>query len=256
MRGRSIAAVGEAAVLPLLLFVAWWLATANSTSVFFPPLRTILSETGNDLLFGPLPRFLRFSLGNLAAGLGLATVAGVGFGLLLGLSPALNRLLDPALQFFRALPKVTLVPLIIGALGIGPMPKVLAIALGCVWPILLNTIDGVRGLETGHRDMARAYRLSPRLRLVHVVFPGALPQIVAGVRVALSVGVVIMVVSEIYGAEEGLGYYILSASRSFEVAKTWGGTLLVGLTGYALATGFAALERRMLSWHHDRALRT
>ncbi|MBO9649484.1 MAG: ABC transporter permease [Variovorax sp.] len=247
--GRTV----EGFWLPVLLFALWWWASAGSQSIYFPPLATIVSLTWADLVRGPLPGFILFSLGNLAAGLGLATAVGIALGLLLGWMPAVHRVVDPLLQFFRAMPKVALVPLFIGALGIGALPKVYSIALGCVWPILLNTIDGVRGVEPGQLDMARAYRIPLALRIRRVVLPAAAPQIVAGVRVALSVGVVVMVVSEIYGSQQGMGYYVLNASRAFDVPQTWGGTLLIGLVGYALSTTFVLAERWFLRWHFARA---
>ena len=243
----------EALWLPVLLFAAWWWASAGSESVYFPPLAKIIALTWADLAHGKLPGYILFSLGNLAAGLALAVVVGIGLGLVLGWVPAAHRLVDPLLQFFRAMPKVALVPLFIGALGIGALPKIYSIALGCVWPILLNTIDGVRAVETGQLDMARAYRIPLALRIWRVVLPAAAPQIVAGVRVALSVGVVVMVVSEIYGSQQGVGYYVLSASRAFDVPQTWGGTLLIGLIGYVLSTAFVMAERWFLHWHFMRA---
>jgi ABC-type nitrate/sulfonate/bicarbonate transport system permease component len=243
----------QALWLPALLFGAWWWLSADSRSVYFPPLQKIVAVTWADLAHGPLPGFILFSLGNLAAGLALATVFGVTTGLALGWMPVLNRVVDPMLQFFRAMPKVALVPLFIGALGIGALPKIYSIALGCIWPILLNTIDGVRAVDAAQLDTARAYRIPLRLRLTRVILPAAAPQIVAGIRVALSVGVVVMVVSEIYGSQQGVGYYVLNASRGFDVAQTWGGTLLVGLIGYLLSTAFVMGERWMLAWHFERA---
>ena len=254
VRARS-AAIIHALWLPASLVTAWWWGSAGSTSIYFPPLGRIVALTWADLVHGPLPGFIAFSLGNLAAGLALATAVGIAFGIALGSRPAALRLVDPLLQFFRAMPKAALVPLFIGALGIGALPKIYSIALGCVWPVLLNTIDGVRGVDPSQLDMARAYRIPAPLRLARVVLPAAAPQIVAGIRVALSVGVVVMVVSEIYGSQQGVGYYVLNASRAFDVAQTWGGTLLIGLIGYALSTGFVVAERWLLAWHFERARR-
>jgi len=252
LRSR-VTEAAQALWLPLVLFGAWWWISAGSTSVYFPPLGTILALTWADLAHGPLPGFILFSLGNLAAGLALACSVGISLGLLLGWAAALHRVVDPLLQFFRAMPKVALVPLFIGALGIGALPKIYSIALGCVWPILLSTIDGVRSIDAAQLDTARAYRIPALLRLRRLILPAAAPQIVAGVRVALSVGVVVMVVSEIYGSQQGVGYYVLNASRAFDVPQTWGGTLLVGIIGYALSTLFVIGERWFLAWHHERA---
>lgn len=250
---RAAVQAGQAAWLPVLLFALWWWTSADSASIYFPPLSKIVAFTLADLTRGPLPDYILFSLGNLAAGLALALAVGISLGVLLGLQPTLLRLADPLLQFFRNMPKAALVPLFIGALGIGALPKIYLITLGCVWPILLNTIDGVRGIDEGQREMARAYRIPPWLQLRRLVLPAAAPQIVAGVRVALSVGVVVMVVSEIYGSRHGVGYYVLHASRAFDVPQTWGGTLLIGAIGYLLSTAFVLAERRLLRWHFLRA---
>jgi sulfonate transport system permease protein len=250
---RQVRHAAQALWLPVVFFGWWWWTSAGSTSIYFPPLAKIVAVTWADLAGGPLPGFIAFSLGNLAAGLALAIVVGISLGMVLGWYPLALRLLDPVLQFFRAMPKVALVPLFIGALGIGALPKIYSIALGCVWPILLNTIDGVRGVEPGQLEMARAYRIPLGLRLRRVILPAAAPQIVAGVRVALAIGVVVMVVSEIYGAQQGVGYYVLNASRAFDVAQTWGGTLLIGLIGYVLSTSFVIAERWFLRWHYLRA---
>jgi sulfonate transport system permease protein len=248
-----LAQTAQSLWLPLLLFGTWWWISADSTSIYFPPLAKIVAVTWDDLAYGPLAGFVLFSLGNLAAGLALACASGIGLGLLLGWMPGLHRVVDPLLQFFRAMPKVALVPLFIGALGIGALPKIYSIALGCVWPILLSTIDGVRSIDAAQLDTARAYRIPAGLRLRKLILPAAAPQIVAGVRVALSVGVVVMVVSEIYGSQQGVGYYVLNASRAFDVPQTWGGTLLVGVIGYALSTAFVIGERWFLAWHFERA---
>jgi sulfonate transport system permease protein len=249
----AMQAVLQAIWLPALLVALWWWASAGSTSIYFPPLSKIVALTWADLIDGMLPRHIAFSLGNLAAGLGLAVFVGIALGVLLGSVPWLLRLVDPMLQFFRSMPKAALVPLFIGALGIGALPKIYSIALGCVWPVLLNTIDGVRGVEPAQLEMARAYRIPRGLRLWRLVLPAAAPQVVAGVRVALAIGVVVMVVSEIYGSQLGVGYYVLHASRAFDVPQTWGGTLLIGLIGYVLSTLFVGGERWFLRWHVLRA---
>jgi ABC-type nitrate/sulfonate/bicarbonate transport system permease component len=239
--------------LPLALIAAWWFGSANSSSIYFPPLQVILSALARDLSTGPLMDYLAFSLTNLAAGLAIAAVAGIGIGILLGSVKPIRDACNPLIQFVRSIPQVALVPLIIGALGIGAMPKIWSIAFACMWPILLNTIDGVRGMDTAQSDMARAYRLTPRVRFWRVYLPAAMPQIMAGMRVALAVGVVVMVVSEIYGADSGIGYYILHSGRNFEIPETWAGTILAGLLGYVLSTLFVVIERYVLAWYFASA---
>ena len=184
--------------LPVVLVAILWFATARSTDFYFPPLSQMLDALWHGLTDGNLKSDLMFSLRNILAGLAIATVVGVGLGVMIGEHKRLQVATAPLLDFARATPTVAFVPVIILTLGIGAAPKVFLIFLGTLWPILLNTISGVRGINPAVREIARSYRIPWGLRLWKVVLPGALPQIFAGIRVALSIAVVLMVVSEIY----------------------------------------------------------
>lgn len=236
--------------LPVLLVVAWWFASAHSTSTFFPPLSAIWSAFVTQLTQGELLVDIGASLRNIVAGLFAAIIAGVVIGTVIGQSRLLRALLDPYLQFARALPQVVLVPIVIGAFGLNALPKIWTIGFACLWPVLLNTVDGIRAIDPEVRDFSRAYRISTSRELLKVVLPAALPQIMAGIRIALSVAVVLMVVSEIYGSTEGLGYYIQYTTGLFQTQDTWMATLVVGVLGYLLSLLFLAVERRALRWYH------
>lgn len=235
--------------LPIVLVIIWWFASANSTNVFVPPLSRIIEVVIRDFSNGILWEAMAVSLSNLALGMVIATVVGVVLGLIIGETTRLRLILDPYIHFLRSVPQSALVPLIIGAFGIGSGPKIYAVAFACVWPILLNTIDGTRGVEVGVRRVAKVFGIPRMLYYRRVVLPGAMPQIVAGVRVALPIGIVVMVVSELFASNVGLGFYILNSSSTFKIAETWAGALLVGVIGYILVTLFAILERRLLSWY-------
>jgi sulfonate transport system permease protein len=142
------------------------------------------------------------------------------------------------------------VPMIIGVFGMGQGPKMGTIAFACMWPILLNTIDGVLGVEPTIRKFSKVYRIPPMLHFRRVVLPSALPQIVAGIRVAMPIGITVMVVSEMFASIEGLGFYILNSSATFQVPETWAGALLVGVIGYIISMLFILVERRVLRWYH------
>lgn len=241
--------------LPALVVGTWWLLSAGSKSFYFPPLRDILTALWSDLASGLLIGHLEVSLGNLAAGLAIATVLGVAAGLLIGEMETLRRITSPTLNFFRAVPPAAIVPIVIIALGVGAAPKIFIIALGCFWPILLNTIDGVRGTSAAVRETARAYRIPAHLVVFRVALPAAMPQIMAGIRVALSVGLVLMVISEFFGADAGVGFYITEASTRFATRQAWAGTILVGILGYLLSAGFLIVERQVLAWYFQDARR-
>lgn len=235
--------------LPVVLVAIWWVASANSTNVFIPPLSKIVTAVARDFANGKLIEAMGVSLSNLAIGLAIAIVVGVVFGLILGETQRLRLILDPFIHFVRSVPQSALVPLIIGAFGIGAEPKIYAIAFACVWPILLNTIDGARGVEVGVRRVSRVFKVPRALYYRKVVLPGAMPQIVAGVRVALPIGIVVMIVSELFASNKGLGFYILNSSSTFQIPQTWGGALLVGVIGYLIILLFSVAERRILSWY-------
>ena len=235
--------------LIVVVFAIWWIATANSTNVFIPSLESILVSLGRDLSNGVIASGAAYSLGNLAAGLLIAVAVGIIGGLILGETRRLREIVDPVIHFFRSVPQAALVPLIIGAFGIGQGPKIYTIAFACMWPVLLNTIDGVLGVEPTIRKFSKVYRIPRGLHFRKVVLPAALPQIVAGVRVALPIGITVMVVSELFAANKGLGFYILNSSATFMVPETWAGALLVGVIGYILSLLFVVLERRILSWY-------
>lgn len=251
--GRRLGRVAEQLWLPVVLTAIWWFLSAGSTSLYFPPLSRIWDALVTGFTSGTMLSDLLFSLTNIVAGLAIGTVVAIAVGLVVGQVEMARQVLDPLLQFARSVPQSALIPIVIGALGIGQAPKIYMIAFACSWPVLLNTIDGVRSISPEVWAMSRAYRIPPVLRLRKVVLPAALPQIVAGVRVSLAVGVVVMVVSEIFSSMEGLGHSIHLAGSVFDVPSAWAGTLLVGVLGYVLSMLFVLFERVLLRWYFESA---
>ncbi|WP_082413362.1 ABC transporter permease [Arthrobacter sp. Edens01] len=235
--------------LVIVAFAAWWFLSAGSTNIFVPPLSRILEVLWRDLMNGVILGHIGYTLTNLALGLSIALIVGILGGILIGERAVVRETSEPIIHFIRSIPQAALVPLVIGAFGIGMGPKVMTIALACVWPILLNTIDGVRAVDATARSMSRVYRIPKTLYFRRVVLSSALPQILAGVRVSLAIGVTVMVVAELFGADRGLGYYILNSSATFKIAESWGGALLVGLIGYLLNLAFLAFESVTLRWY-------
>lgn len=241
--------------LPVILVAAWWFASAGSTNYLNPPLATIVDQfwptwfgSGS---FGD-SRFVQDvlpSIGRILAGYLVALVVGVVLGTLIGSFRPLRDALEPALEFFRAVPPPVLVPIFMLFLGIGDQMKVVVIAIGCLWPILLNTVEGVRGIDPVLKDTARSYRFTRLGRLFRLTLPGASPQIVTGARQALSIGIILMVISEMFAASEGLGFTIVQFQRSFAIPQMWGGIILLGLLGVLLALIFRVITGAMLKWY-------
>ena len=142
-----------------------------------------------------------------------------------------------------------MVPILMIVAGIGNTMKILVIVFGCVWPILLNTIEGVRGIDQVFVDTARSYRMRRFSQLRRVTVPAASPQIFAGLRQALPIGIILMVISEMFAASNGLGFTIVRFQRSFAMPEMWSGIILLGLLGFVLSILFRAVEARALRWY-------
>ncbi|MFI9488619.1 ABC transporter permease [Promicromonospora sp. NPDC052451] len=240
--------------LPAVIVATWWFTSAGSTSFFNPPLSIIVGTFRETWFSAPLgesrlavdvvPSVLR-----LLAGYAVALVAGIALGVAIGSSRALRAFAEPVLEFFRAVPPPVLVPILMLFFGIGDTMKIVVIAIGCLWPILLNTVEGVRGLDPVLRDTARAYRLGTVATLRHLVLRGASPQIVTGARQALSIGIILMVISEMFAAKDGLGFSIVQFQRSFAIPEMWSGVILLGVVGVLLSLVFRAVTDAVLRWY-------
>ncbi|HEU4734946.1 MAG TPA: ABC transporter permease [Kofleriaceae bacterium] len=235
--------------LPAALLVAWWAGSAGSKSFYLPPLRTIV------LAIGPTwaPRLtsdVAPSVARLLAGYACAVIAGVVLGVPLGTRPRLRALLEPVLELFRAIPPPAIVPVFLLLFGIGTPMKLLVIVSGAVWPVLLNTVEGVRAIDEVLADTCRCYGISGALRLRVLVLGAASPQIVTGMRQALSIAIILMVIGEMFASSSGLGFAIVDFQRGFSIPQMWSGILLLGALGFVMSLAFRAFEARVLRWYH------
>ncbi|MFC4560944.1 ABC transporter permease [Nocardiopsis mangrovi] len=258
VRGRTAAALArraaaralQALLLPVLLILAWWWGSAASGS-FYLPTPAAIATTFGEVWFGErftgdaLP-----SIGRLLTGFALAAVIGVGLGLPLGLSPRLRALAEPVLEFLRAIPPPVLVPLLMLLVGVNTPMRLAVIVSGCVWPILLNTVEGVRAVDPVLADTCRCYGIRGRRRLTTLVLRSASPQIMAGLRQGLSIAIILMVISEMFASNSGLGYTVQEFQRGFAIPEMWTGIVLLGLLGVVLSALLGLVERRVLAWYH------
>lgn len=250
---RARPALGVLTIVVLL--AAWQLVATVRPNPYMPSLVATVTTFVHEWLslqFGTqaVPSLLRMFAGYVVG----ATTAIV-IGIAIGASRPLYRTVDPLLQFFRAIPPTAIIPVGILLIGIGDTMKVLVIAFGAFWPVLVNTADGARGIPRERLDSARIFGTTPLDTLVRVTFPSALPSIFAGLRTALSIAFIMIVVSEMIGSTNGLGYYILQAQRTFAIPEMYSGTLLLAGLGYLLNACFSALEHRVLAWHHGQSAR-
>jgi len=239
-----------AVTLPIILVALWWVLTLDSESFFVPqpgPLATTFVDTwfGERFTTDVLPSLRRF-----AVGVSAAIVLGIALGLLIGTLGWVRRLTEPVLEFFRAVPPPVLVPVLMVILGVSDTMKVAVIVSGSIWPVLLNTVEGVRSVDSVLSDTCRSYRVEGASRFRYLVLRSASPQIMAGIRQALSIGLILMVISEMFASSSGLGFTIVQFQRSFAVDEMWSGIVMLGLIGVVLSVLFQLAERRVLSWYY------
>jgi ABC-type nitrate/sulfonate/bicarbonate transport system permease component len=232
--------------LAIVAVIAW--ATTAHGNVFFPPLGDVVAvfpETWNTqrLSHDVLP-----SLWRLAAGLGIGVVAAITVGTTLGMSPRLGWVADPVLAYLRSLPAPAIIPLLLVLFGVGDATKVVTIALGTTWPMLLNTMDGVRSVPLVQRESMAVLRLG-RLKRWWLCFRYASPRFFAGARQAISLAIIIMVVSEMVMSSNGLGYSIIQFQRSYAITRMWSGVILLGALGIVASWAGETLQRRATRWH-------
>jgi ABC-type nitrate/sulfonate/bicarbonate transport system permease component len=246
---RRAALVGIEIAVPVAVIAVIWFWSSGSSVYYFPPLKDVLSTFRDTWLFSRVGSDVVPSLVRLFIGYFIAVAIGVGGGIALGLSPVLRRISAPIVEFLRAVPAPALLPFALLVLGVGNGSKIFVIAFVCLWPILLNAVDGVSGVDPTLVDTGRVYRIAASDRLRHVVLPAAAPQIFAGMRTSLSLALILMVISEMVASSNGIGYFVLQSQRSFAIPEMWSGIILLGLLGYAFNAVFLLVERRALAWH-------
>jgi ABC-type nitrate/sulfonate/bicarbonate transport system permease component len=235
--------------VPIALVAAWQLWTASADSKFFPTPWHILGLFRRIWLFAQFKSEFVPSLERVAMGYGIAVAAGIALGIPLGLSRWARSAAMPLVEFFRNMPPPAMLPIFLILLGIYNAEKVAVIAFFCLFPILLNAIDGVRGIDPILVDTARSYGVPTHERIRRIVLPGALPQIAAGMRNSLALAVIVMVLAEYYSSTSGVGYVLLVSKNTFQFGPMWAAILLIGLLGYVLNVLFLLAERRVLAWH-------
>jgi ABC-type nitrate/sulfonate/bicarbonate transport system permease component len=195
------------------------------------------------------------SLGRLAAGFVIASATGAALGLALGRSRRAYELLDPVLQFAKAVPPPALVPVFVVLFDFGTPMQLASIVFSAVWPVLINTAQGARGVEQLHLDTARVLGLGPVDRVRLLLLPAAAPRIFAGLRLSLSLSLILTVFAELLpGSDNGVGFRLTQAQSQFDLLTVWAVMVLLGVLGYLLNACLLGVERRALAWH--RASRT
>ncbi|MDP4507042.1 ABC transporter permease [Nonomuraea turcica] len=242
------AAVNSTAIL--LLLAAWEILPRLGVldRVFVPPLSENLVAWYDLLISGQLPEHLLASLARSLAGFGLAIVLAIPLGLLIGWYRPVSDFLVPLLELFRNTSAVALLPVFTLILGIGETTKITFVLYACSWPILLNTISGVRTVEPLLIKSARSMGLGPVRLFQKVILPAAVPTIFTGVRLAGAYSILVLLFAEMVGAKAGLGYLILDTQSSFRIPDMYAGIITISVLGLLFNLLLVAVERRFSTW--------
>lgn len=220
--------------------------------LFFPPMSKILKSFFFLLLSGDLPYQILLSLKRAAAGYFLAALVFIPLGIAMGLLDWVHRSLELVIEMARPIPPPAMVPVAMLFFGLGDEMKIFVIFFSCAWPILLNTYDGVRNVDRLLIYTARTFGLSRRRAVPKIIVPAALPQIMTGLRVSLAIMLILVVISEMVGSTDGIGYFILDAQRRLKVDQMYAGMLSLAVVGYALNQLFLLSYNWLLAWHRGR----
>ncbi|HXG52502.1 MAG TPA: ABC transporter permease [candidate division Zixibacteria bacterium] len=244
--------------LVFLAAVLAWEAAGRSRpelSFYVPPATEIASALAALVLSGEAAGHLAITLLRLAAGYLLAAVLAVSAGIVLGYFRWAHSLMEPVIEFLRPMPSVAIIPVAILALGIGDAMIVAVTVYASAWPILINTIDGVRNIDPTLIQTGRTFGLNRWRILSRIAVPAASPYVMTGLRISLAVALILVTTAEMLAGGKGLGFFILDEERSLRNANMYAGIAVTAALGYALNRGFALLEKRVMRWHHGAGAR-
>ncbi|MEN5092313.1 taurine ABC transporter permease TauC [Pseudomonas protegens] len=243
-------------VLTLIILLAlWWAVTATGLiePLFLPPPAAVLQKgwllATSGYMDSTLWQHLAASLQRIGLALGFAVLTAIPVGIAIGANRIARGVLDPLIEFYRPIPPLAYLPLIVIWCGIGELSKVLLIYLAIFAPIAIATATGVRTVDPAKLRAAQSLGATRAQLIRHVILPSALPDILTGVRIGLGVGWSTLVAAELIAATSGLGFMVQSAAQFLVTDVVVLGILVIALIAFAMEMGLRALQRKLVPWH-------
>lgn len=238
----------------IFLAILWEIVSRNKliSPLYFPPISKDLVAFYQLMLDGTLPLEVIRSLGRIFGGFFLAVAVMVPLGIVMGLFKPIYNLFEPLTELLRPLPSPAIIPVVMLFLGIGEAMKIIVIAFACSFPILINTMDGVRSVEPTLVDTAKTFGRSRYEIILQVILPASLHQIFTGWRVALPIALIVDIIAEMVGALNGIGRFILLMQRRFDIPEMYAGIFLVAIVGYALNALLRFMNKSLIGWHRAK----
>jgi ABC-type nitrate/sulfonate/bicarbonate transport system permease component len=250
VKPRAVLAWLASLVVLAAMLVLWQVAAGAElvSPVFFPAPGRTLESLGEQLQSSEFWFALRETLRRMAMGFVTASLAGVALGALIGLSPRIRPYVEPTLEIVRPLPASAIIPVFVLLIGLNDRMIVVTIAFSALWPVLLNTVHGFKTIEPRLVEVSRILHMSRWALLRKIALPNAMPDIFAGLRLALTVSLILAVVAEMLAGTPGLGQNITLAARSFRSADLYAGIVVLGAIGYATNILLERAETHLLRW--------
>ncbi len=238
------------ALSALAVLAAWELAsrTGAISPMFFPPPSSIAVVLWRMLMGGELLVDLGITIARVIAGFVLGAGLGMLLGMVMGSSPRLGAQLDPWVAALHPTPKIAVLPLILVIFGIGEASKIMLAALGAFFPMLINTIAGVRQIPHIYFEVADSYGAGRMQTFARVVVPGSLPLVMAGARISANVALMLTIAAELVAAQRGLGQVIWFAWQTLRIEEVYAGLFVTSMLGITFAYLLERFTRWVMPW--------
>lgn len=247
MKMKAASFVGVLGALALVLEISVRLGVFNR--IFFPPPSAVFITLSELFRSSDFWMATGATVVGMIVGFGGAVLIAVPVGAAMGHWSKARLLFEPIVDSLRPMPSAAVIPVAILVFGLGLQMKMAVIIFGSVWPIIINTMDGIRGVDPLLVDTGRLLQLRRLDVLRRIILPAALPGVFTGLRISLGIALILTVTTEMIAGTSGLGYFILDAQRSFAFREMFAAIVALGLIGYGLTQAFAWIERRVLFWH-------
>jgi len=239
---------------PLLLVVVWELSARVGLidTRFFPAPSSIVATTGRLFSSGELWTNISASLQRLLWGSLLGGIPALGIGILMGLYRPLRAAIDPLISATYPVPKSAILPLVLLIFGLGEASKIVMVALGVFYPVVINTIMGVQQIDKIYLDVGKNFRASRWQTFRKIALPGALPSIMAGIKLGIGMGLILIAIAEMVGAKTGIGFMIWDAWQVLSVETMYVGLIVISILGFLLTLILNEIEALILPWKRER----
>lgn len=250
---RSLNRRALSIISPVMMLVIWEILVRVHLldSRFFPAPTTVMAALWEMMKSGLLFSDLGISLTRIFGGFLIGAVPGLIIGLTMGLFPAIRAIFDPIVAATYPIPKLALMPLIMIIFGLTEFEKMVIIALGTFFLVLINTVAGVVNLESIYWDVAKNYGASRKNYYITVALPGALPMIFTGIKLGMGMALLLIVAAEMNGASNGVGYRIWESYAIFNIPEMYVSFIVMSLLGYLFTILLDELEQIIIPWKHD-----